>query len=934
MKLFLRVALGACLGLTSLCALAQAADPAVPQEPMREVRVATEAFSRGAALPAWVKPVSIPAATSDRPLVARLADTVFYVDARPSVFVHRGLQANNANALSQIGQYPIHFVPEYQTLRLHWLRLVRGDQMMDKTASANVRFLQRETGLEQGIYSGVVTASFLVDDVRVGDMLDIAYTIEGQNPVFGGKYVENATWDTGWPIELRRVSLIHSTSRPVKWKVIGDLRNDIPAPAESVQNGMRTLVWQEKSLSAFEWETYAPVGFTQDRWLQFSEFDSWAQVSDWAANLFRAGSQADAEIKKVADGIRTLPTPEEKTVAALVYAQEQIRYFSVSLGESSHRPAQPNVVLQRRYGDCKDKSFFLVALLRELGVDAQAVLVSLYGRRGLDKLLPTPVAFDHVIVRARVNGRDFYIDPTANAQRSKLDRIAQLHEGSQVLVVDGNGAALTEIVSPNPENLFTNNLTERLVIKKFDADGELEVTQIVNGFSAELLRVIFAQMTPEQKRKSAENNLERRYPGATLIESTVITDDLPNNILQMRTRYRVPQAVRKSQNDWVARFAPTNFGGMLAIPPSANRKSPLAVPGFPSRATYTFEVQWPEEVSAVRDPSIRKVDGKAFYYGVNTSFRGNQYKTVLDFRAKTRAIDAKDVAAFMSDLRGIDDIVRGVVIVAKEDIKGGSFLGIGKQDLKQTLLSRAQERVDKTSETIKGGKLSGTDLANALCDRAAAYSELGTLQEALADANEAVKLAPSTASAYQCRAEIHFATAEFQKSVTDYSKALSLGGTPAGIYYSRGRSRFYLGQLDEALADFQKGVSTSQDTGDAMYTELWELWTTKRLGKPFSENTLKRAGAQPRGDWPRPALAMLTGQLSPEEMLQQVNKKTGDDKELALTEAYFYLGQHYLSAGQAVRAKEYFEKARAQGVVMYIEHVAAKFELERLEKSR
>ncbi|MGZ5137269.1 MAG: hypothetical protein ACXWCX_05650, partial [Burkholderiales bacterium] len=91
--------------------------------------------------------------------------------------------------------------------------------------------------------------------------------------------------------------------------------------------------------------------------------------------------------------------------------------------------------------------------------------------------------------------------------------------------------------------------------------------------------------------------------------------------------------------------------------------------------------------------------------------------------------------------------------------------------------------------------------------------------------------------------------------------------------------------------------------------------------------------ADPQGEWPRPALAMLNGKLQPDEMLNLLERKSGDDLEMARAEGYFYLGQHFLLQGDKSKAREYFEKTRELGVLMYTEHAAARFELERLKRS-
>jgi lipoprotein NlpI len=68
-------------------------------------------------------------------------------------------------------------------------------------------------------------------------------------------------------------------------------------------------------------------------------------------------------------------------------------------------------------------------------------------------------------------------------------------------------------------------------------------------------------------------------------------------------------------------------------------------------------------------------------------------------------------------------------------------------------------------------------------------------------------------------------------------------------------------------------------------------------------------------------------------MLKIVNRKTGDELKMTQTEAYFYLGQRYMTQGDRTNAREAFEKVRALGVLPYIEYTAAAFELKDLDST-
>ncbi len=76
---------------------------------------------------------------------------------------------------------------------------------------------------------------------------------------------------------------------------------------------------------------------------------------------------------------------------------------------------------------------------------------------------------------------------------------------------------------------------------------------------------------------------------------------------------------------------------------------------------------------------------------------------------------------------------------------------------------------------------------------------------------------------------------------------------------------------------------------------------------------------------------MAAGTISPQDLIAQVERKRGDDRELTLAEAWFYIGQWHRARGETQQARKAFEACRAQGITMYIEHVAAGLELASLK---
>ncbi len=926
------------LGLiAALCSCAALAQAPAEQAPLKEIAVAPGAFVRGAPVPDWAELLPVPAPDpghARRPLVVRLADSHLHAGTSMAYLVNRAEQANEASTLAQIGQATMAFNPQYQRLLLHRVLLLRGDQTIDHTATVPVRFLQRETGLEQGVYSGVITASLVLPDVRIGDTLHLVYTLEGDNPIFGRRFMNAASWDQAQFTAIRRVTLIAPADRPIAWRWLGGLGGDGPAPEAHAIGAMQRLRFEQRDMDGVTPEPYLPASAMPYRWLQFSEFRDWREVADWAATLFPAEAPLPAELMPEIERLRALPSDEERIAAALQWVQSQIRYYSVVLGESSHRPALPAEVVQRRFGDCKDKSLLLVQMLRALGLPAEPVLASLQTRSAPARQLPTPAAFDHVIVRVHAGGRDHYIDPTRLGQTGALAALGQHLEGAAVLPVHPGSAALVTITSPNRGQIFANQLSERFHLPAFGGAGVLEVESLWVGLAAENLRLALPSLDGARREQFALGNYERRYPGITLAGAPEFVDDPLGNRITIRARFQVPKLVQESPEAWVGRYFPANLQGSFAIPEQvASRRFPLVMPSWPATLSYQLEMRWPDSVAVVADPSTRRIDTPHFRLESARSFRGNVMRHSVTLQPLVSELPAAELPRLMDDLRRLDQTIGGTMAVAKSEVKSTGVLGLGRTSMQDKMRERLKTTIERSTKVIDAGKLGGEDLAGVLCTRAESASDLGDPAAGMKDAQDAVKAAPGFARALLCRGNLHWANGAFAKAAADYSAALAVADDPFEPIYRRGHARFYEGRLDQAAADFAKAATEQKDDAARLYMLLWQGFALLRQGQPLPPSLVEAASRQPDGDWPRPALAMVAGLRTIDEVLAQIDRRQqGDERELTLAEAWFYIGQVHLAQGRPGPAREAFEAARGKAITMYLEHVAAGFELARLPR--
>ena len=198
------------------------------------------------------------------------------------------------------------------------------------------------------------------------------------------------------------------------------------------------------------------------------------------------------------------PRPCRATGSAaevLEAVQDEVRYFSASLGESSHRPKPAARTYAERLGDCKDKVALLNAVLQRLGFDAQPALVSLQRNRGIADYLPGHDQFDHVITRLQLDDKVYWLDPTLQKQGRRLDTRGHPNYG-MVLVVAPQTQALARVELPAgaPEGM------------EFDQTWDLsDLTRAAQFTSIVRVRGMAAEVVAQRHRRRRQRAHRRKH---------------------------------------------------------------------------------------------------------------------------------------------------------------------------------------------------------------------------------------------------------------------------------------------------------------------------------------------------------------------------------------------------------------------------------------
>ena len=142
---------------------------------------------------------------------------------------------------------------------------------------------------------------------------------------------------------------------------------------------------------------------------------SWQKVLEGTANRFlekAIPSPMPDAIKAEADRIVAGAKDDaEKATKLFAFVAHDIRSIDLPLGWAGYEPHAPEVVLQNRYGDDRDKVGLLLALAASQGLKGRPVLVRT-GKVPVISTVPTLAQFDRMIAKLDVGAKDVWVDPS------------------------------------------------------------------------------------------------------------------------------------------------------------------------------------------------------------------------------------------------------------------------------------------------------------------------------------------------------------------------------------------------------------------------------------------------------------------------------------------------------------------------------------------
>ncbi len=754
----------------------------------------------------WVVPVAVPdASTKGDTTAVQLLLSDQQVDLQPETQTSYSETAYRIQTPQGLPAGAVSFAwnPDLQSVTVHKLLVRRGARVIDVLASGQkFTIVRRESNLENAVLDGQLTATIQPEGLQVGDIIDFSVSIANHDPALG-RHVEQfaAAWN-GFPLVRAHLHAQWPTAVPVRLRATGGL----VLPKLQHRGSLTSFDITMDDVQPINPPKGAPARFARGRIIEASDFHSWSEAAALISPLFAKAAElsADDPLNAEIERIRSASAdPVMRATAALALVQERVRYVALLLNNGGLVPAPAGTTWSRRYGDCKGKTALLLALLHRLNIEAEPVLVSARAGDGLDARLPMIEIFDHVLVRAHIAGRAYWLDGTRTGDR-RLDKIMvpdftwglPLIPGAQLV-----GMVPPPLDDPSPDIAISLDATAGLALP-----AKAHVDYIVRGDQATVTNLELSNLTGDTRERAIKAFWKDQFD---FIEPTATTSgyDADAHVLTLTM-------TGDAKLEWKDGYYDTDNVGVgfkadFARDAGFDRDAPYAV-GYPrySRTRETISLPAGNRFSIYKDLKDVDTTVAGVVYRRHNEIVGNRFFVEATQRALVPEFSAAEAPAAQIKLR---ELAKQELYIAKpetyhptdqeltESLKTklqsvDELIVRGNQLLDRERFTEARSDFDKALSLAPQNVL-------ALADRAIVNVDLKNIDAAQRDIDAASAIDPRHLVVWRARGMLAHAKHDYKAEIAAFTKALEIDPRDEFSLHSRALAYRGADQNEAALAD-------------------------------------------------------------------------------------------------------------------------------------
>lgn len=416
----------------------------------------------------------------------------------------------------------------------------------------------------------------------------------------------------------------------------------------------KTTVWTYKELQPLSYEPFSPNShevvpsvFISPDQLYYSGYQgsaaTWADYGEWKSELLKGRDQLPVSShQKYIQLTAGCSSKAEKVRKLYKHLQSTTHYISISTDIGGIQPHAAADVEKLGYGDCKDLSNYMVAMLNAVGIEAYYTAIK-SGRGKYQFFMDHPGhQSNHIIVCVPLENDTIWLECTN--QEIPFGYVGSGIDNRYALVLDGKESRVVKTPHFSEKN---NRLTSNFKLEIIGSDAVLTGKLGFEGLFAGIPAQVSRQTTHDQHQWVIENLEIRNF---NLANHQFNIFDLDKVCVNIDLTAGIPGLFAENAGRI---YLAMNMNNKIQVPEKVrNRKFPLVL-DRPFTQVDTVSIVLPQGIVPEMLPEAKLTDPDFGYYSMKTTQHHGEIICIREFCLKEGRFPAeryKDFQAFMQNV--------------------------------------------------------------------------------------------------------------------------------------------------------------------------------------------------------------------------------------------------------------------------------------------
>ncbi len=303
--------------------------------------------------------------------------------------------------------------------------------------------------------------------------------------------------------------------------------------------------WLSKNNSQIHDEVFRPPFYDVSKKVMLTTIASWQKYAQWQNSLINDQFEIDSAIRKK---VRQLTGDEksliDKIKAIFYFTANEIYYLNNDVGIYGKLPNRCTLVFANKFGDCKDKSTLLIAMLKEIDITAYYAGIRTNTKGTLIPDIPASQT-NHIITyipKQKGIAKGFFVDPTS--ELFHFDYIRTNDQGVWAIILKLKEFELKKTpIYPAKKNILKDDY-EISVKNKTDLD--VKVLRTASGNYARKIRVKYK--LKKKRKELLEKIFNKKFQGIHSLAARFSILEQPETPINIAISFAVKQFLKIMDN--------------------------------------------------------------------------------------------------------------------------------------------------------------------------------------------------------------------------------------------------------------------------------------------------------------------------------------------------------------------------------------------------